>query len=93
MIGAKTNKALGGLLDDTTIPTYEHYTKRKNFDKLMDRLAEHHFIMTLTRKHLGVIYISKWMEPEDLAARIRAARDAKAVQDLKKRRNEAGASI
>lgn len=93
MIGAKSNKVLQEFLDLQTMPTYEYYSQRKHFDKLMDRLAEHHFIMTLTRKHLGVIYISKWMEPEDLAARIRAAKDAKAAKDLKRRRNEAGASI
>ena len=93
MIGAKSNKALDKLLDITTTATYNYYSNRRHFDRLMDRLADHHFIMTLTRKDRGIIYISKYMEPEDLAARIKAAKDTKAAKDLKKRRNEAAASI
>ena len=93
MLGAKSNQVLNEFMDAKTIPTYEYYMNRKHFVKLMDRLAEHHFIMSLTRKHVGVIYISKWMEPEDLAERIVAAKDAKTAKNLKKRRNEAGSSI
>lgn len=93
MIGAKSNKVLDEFLDTKTIPTYEYYMNRKHFVKLMDKLAERHFIMTLTSKHKGIIYISKWMEPEDLAARIRAAKEAKEAKDLKQRRNEAGKSL
>lgn len=93
MIGAKSNGVLSEFLDTKTIPTYEYYMNRKHFVKLMDRLAERHFIMSISSKHIGLIYISKWMEPEELAAKIRAAKEAKAARDLKKRRNEAGASL
>lgn len=93
MIGAKSNKVLDEFMDMNTVPTYEYYKHRNHFGKLMDELAERHFIMTLTSKHKSIIYISKWMEPEELAALIRAAKEAKAAKDLKRRRNEAGASI
>ena len=64
------------------LPTVEKYSKRYNMDKLLLTLAERKYIMFLSKKEVRVIYLSKYMEPEELGKLIK---ETKERQNIKQR--------
>lgn len=68
----------------------ERYSKRYNMDRLLLSLAERKFIMFLTRPHVSLIYVSKYMEPEELAELVR---QSQAKYNLKNKIREASKKI
>jgi len=68
----------------------ERYSKRYNMDRLLLSLAERKFIMFLTRPHVSLIYVSKYMEPEQLADLVR---QSQAKYNLKNKIREASQKI
>lgn len=91
MIGAKSKQAFQSLSKLTTTgDTIKKYSKRWNMDKLMLSLAEHKFIMFLSKKQTSVIYVSRYMEPQELADQVRQSRNR---YDIKKKIQDATASL
>lgn len=91
MIGAKSKAAFQSLSKLTaTGDTVTKYSKRWNMDKLMLSLAEHKFIMFLSKKQTSVIYVSRYMEPQELADLVRQSRNR---YDIKKKIQDATASL
>lgn len=68
------------------LPTVEKYSKKYHIDKLLLTLVEQKFIMYLSKPKVSVIYLSKYMEPEDLGKLIK---ETKEKQNLKQRIKEA----
>lgn len=91
MIGCKSKAVFEQFSKDKNLmPTVEKYSKRYHMDKLLFTLAERGYIMFLSKPKVSVLYLSKWMQPEDLGQLIR---DAKSKQDLKKRMKAITASL
>lgn len=91
MIGAKSKAAFQSLSKLTaTGDAVNKYSKRWNMDKLMLSLAEHKFIMFLSKKQTSVIYVSRYMEPQELADLVRQSRSK---YNLKKKIQDATASL
>lgn len=68
MIGCKSKTAFDYYSKDKFIrPTVAKYSTRYHMDKLLMTLVEQKYIMYLTRPHVSLIYVSKYMEPEELA--------------------------
>lgn len=93
MIGAKSKVVLEVMLDETTIPTFELYSSRYRFDKLLDELAARKFIQVLTPMYGRTIFISKFMEPMELVGKIKKARELKDARDMKQRRIKAARNL
>lgn len=72
------------------LPTVEKYSKRYHMDKLLFTLAQRKYIMFLSRKDVSVLYLSRYMEPEELAQMIK---NKKAKDDLKSRIRNATAGL
>jgi hypothetical protein len=68
----------------------EKYSKRYRMDKLLLTLAERKYIMFLSKEKVSVIYLSKFMEPEELGKLIRETKDR---QNIKKRIKDVTASL
>jgi hypothetical protein len=89
MIGAKSkasNQAFSKTKESQAIVT--KYSKRWNMDKLLLSLAEQKFIMYITRPHVSVVYVSKYMEPEELAELIRQSREKHSLKNKIKAASE-----
>lgn len=88
MIGCKSKAAFYNYTSDRynkskhLLPTVEKYSKRYHMDKLLLTLAERKYIMFLSKEKVSVIYLSKYMEPEELGQMIRETKDR---QNIKKR--------
>ena len=76
--------------DENLLPTVEKYCKRYHMDKLLLTLAERKYIMFLSKEKVSVIYLSKYMEPEELSKLIK---ETKSKQDLKNRIKNASTNI
>jgi len=91
MIGAKSKKAFQEVSKLKEVKeTVNKYGKRWNMDKLLLSLAERKFIMFLSKKATSVMYVSRYMEPEELAEVVRQSRSK---YDLKKKIKDATASL
>ncbi|MDP3442491.1 MAG: hypothetical protein Q8T08_06470 [Ignavibacteria bacterium] len=96
MIGCKSKAAFEYYTTDrynkvkTLLPTVEKYGKKYQMDKLLLTLAERKYIMFLSKVKVSVIYLSKYMEPEDLGKLIKETKES---QNLKKRIRDATASL
>ena len=76
MIGAKSKAAYQRFSKNKESKAIvERFSKRWPMDRLLLSLAEYKFIMYLTRPHVSVIYVSKYMDPEMLADLIRHSRE------------------
>lgn len=64
------------------LPTVEKYSKRYHREKLLKILAERKFIMYLSKQNVSVIYLSSYMEPEELGELVK---QAKKKRNLKER--------
>ncbi|MBE0667571.1 MAG: hypothetical protein IH593_07825, partial [Bacteroidales bacterium] len=72
MIGAKSKAAYEHLVNTMEVrDTVAKYSKRYNIDKLLLCLAKQKFIMFLSKRHVSLVYVSRYMEPDELAALIR----------------------
>ena len=76
--------------DKSNLPTVAKYSKKYQMDKLLLTLVEQKFIMFLSKPKVSVIYLSKYMEPEELGKLIT---DTKDKQNLKQRMKDAAASL
>jgi hypothetical protein len=91
MIGAKSKAAFIQLSKNKEVQTVlKKYSKRYNMDKLLLTLAEQKFIMFLSKKQTSVIYVSRYMEPKELAELVKQSRNR---NDLKKKMKDATASL
>jgi hypothetical protein len=96
MIGCKTKSAFEYFTTDrhgkkkNLLPTVETYSNRYRMDKLLSTLAERKYIMYLSKKKVSVIYLSKYMEPEELGKLIK---ETKERQNIKQRIRDAAASL
>jgi len=87
MIGAKSKDAYTFFSDDPMIqPTIKKYSHRYWMDKLLDTLAQRKFIMCLARKHERKLFVSRYMEPMQLAELLKSRQDK---HELKKKQKEA----
>jgi hypothetical protein len=83
MIGCKSKAAFEFYQGNKALlPTVEKYGKKYHMDKLLMMLAQRKFIMYLSRPKTKFMYVSHYMEPEDLSEYIR---QTKASKDLKQR--------
>lgn len=96
MIGCKTKSAFEYFTTDrhgkkkNLLPTVETYSNRYRMDKLLSTLAERKYIMYLSKKKVSVIYLSMYMEPEELGKLIK---ETKERQNIKQRIRDAAASL
>lgn len=96
MIGCKSKAAFEYYTTDkynkdkNLLPTVAKYGKRYHMDKLLLTLAEHKYIMFLSKEKISVIYLSKYMEPEDLGKLIK---ETKTRQNIKQRIKNVTASL
>lgn len=73
MLGCKSKEAFEFYTKEkwfkqkSLLPTLKKYSQRYHMDKLLLRLAEGKFVMFLSRKQLSSIYLSTFMEPEELS--------------------------
>jgi hypothetical protein len=94
MIGCKSKSAFEYYTTDkynknkNLLPIVEKYSKRYHMDKLLLTLAERKYIMFSSKEKVLVIYLSKYMEPEELGKLIKETKDR---QNIKQRiKNVAG---
>ena len=96
MIGCKSKSAFEYYTTDkynkdkNLLPTVEKYSKRYHMDKLLLTLAERKYTMFLSKENVSVIYLSKYMEPEELGKLIR---ETKYKQNIKQRIKDVTASL
>jgi hypothetical protein len=96
MIGCKSKAAFEYFTTDkinknkNLLPTVEKYSKKYQMDKLLLTLAENKFIMFLSKAKVSVLYLSKYMEPEELATIVKQTKERK---DLRNRIRGATASL
>lgn len=96
MIGCKTKAAFEHYTsnkygkDKNILPAVEKYNKRYHMDKLMMTLVERKLIMFLSQPNVSIIYISKYMEPEELGELVKQSRFR---YDIKRRMKEVTASL
>ena len=76
--------------DKSLLSTVAKYSKRYQMDKLLLTLAERKYIMYLSKKDTRFIYVSKYMEPEELKDLINYTKEK---QNLKKKIHEAASLI
>jgi len=93
MLGAKSKVVLKDFLDENTKPIFVLYSKRYHIDKLIDTLCIRGFIMSISKKHDRHIYISVHITPAILAHRGRSIKPTRSSKDLKKEREDAGATL
>ena len=72
--------------DKSLLSTVAKYSKRYQMDKLLLTLAERKYIMYLSKKDTRFIYVSKYMEPQELKDLINYTKEK---QNLKKKIHEA----
>lgn len=88
MVGCKSKAAFIYYTSDRynrskfLLPTVAKYSKRYHMDKLLLTLAERKYIMFLSKEKVSVIYLSKYMEPEELGNLIKETKDR---HNIKKR--------
>lgn len=76
MIGAKSKQTWEAFSKAKEVrEIVEKYSKRYQMDRLLLNLAERKFIMYLTRPHVSLLYVSKYMEPEELADMVRQSQE------------------
>ena len=91
MVGCKSKKAFQEVSrQDELQSTIDKYSKRWNIDRLLLTLAEKKYIMFLSKKATSVIYISRYMEPQELAELVRRSRNK---LELKRKIHDAAASL
>ncbi len=91
MIGAKSKAAFEHLSKNKEVQAVvTKYSKRYNMDRLLLQLAEQKFIMFLSKKKISVIYLSRYMEPQELADLVTQSRNR---YNLKKKIKDATASL
>ena len=96
MIGCKSKSAFEYFTadkynkDKNLLPTVEKFSKRYHMDKLLLTLAERKYIMFLSKKDISVLYVSKYMEPEQLVALIMKTKEQ---QNLKRKIKQASLSL
>lgn len=91
MIGCKSKAAFQELSGRKEVrATIDKYSKRYNIDNLLLNLAERKFIMYLSKKATSVIYVSRYMEPQELADMVRNSRNR---YNLKSKIKDATASL
>jgi hypothetical protein len=91
MLGCKSKSAFEHYSKDKNLmPMVAKYSKRHNMDKLLLTLAARGFIMYLSKPKVSVIYVSKYMELEQLGQLIR---ETKSKQNLKSRMKAIAASL
>ena len=67
MIGCKSVEAFNHCKAEKHLkPTVEKYSKRYQMNKILDKLVERRFIMYLSKQGERSIYVSKYIEPENL---------------------------
>jgi len=82
MIGAKSKAAFQAFSKNKeSKEIIARFSKRWPMDKLLLSLAEQKFIMFLTRPHVSVVYVSKYMEPDELAKLVKQSQDRYNLKD------------
>ncbi len=82
MIGAKSKAAFQAFSKNKeSKEIVTRFSKRWPMDKLLLALAEQKFIMFLTRPHVSVVYVSKYMEPDELAKLVKQSQDRYNLKD------------
>lgn len=76
--------------DKNLLPSVEKYSKRYHMDKLLLTLAERKYIMFLSKEKVSIIYLSKYMEPEELGSMIKQTKER---QNIKQRIKDVTASL
>jgi hypothetical protein len=96
MIGCKSKAAFDYYTsnkynkDKNLLPTVAKYSKRYHMDKLLLTLAERKYIMFLSKEKVSVIYLSKYMEPEELGNLVK---ETKGRQNIKQRIKDVAVSL
>jgi hypothetical protein len=92
MLGLKSKAAFQyySISDENLLPTIEMYRKKYHMNRILLTLAERKYIMYLSQKHVSVIYLSKYMEPDELLKLVKESRDRK---NLKQKIKDATASL
>jgi hypothetical protein len=91
MIGCKSKAVFEQFSKDKNLlPTVQMYSKRYHMDKLLFTLAKRGFIMYLSKPKVSVIYVSKYMEPEQL---FQLVKESQSKLDLKSRMKAVTASL
>jgi len=93
MLGAKSEAAMEYVLCDETRATYEKYSQRYHFDKLVEKLCERKFLMFLSKPHTRSIHVSTFMAPLQLAKLINTSKASSRTYKLSQRIKEASASL
>lgn len=96
MVGCKSKAAFIYYTSDRfnrrkfLLPTVAKYSKRYHMDKLLLTLAERKYIMFLSKEKVSVIYLSQYMEPEELGNLIKETKDR---HNIKKRIKNASSNL
>ena len=92
MVGCKSKAAFEYYTgkDRNLLTTVRTYSKKYQMDKLLLTLAEKKFIMFLSKAKVSVLYLSGYMEPEDLAELVKTTKER---SNLKNRIRGATASL
>ncbi|HLN20617.1 MAG TPA: hypothetical protein VK213_05985 [Bacteroidales bacterium] len=95
MVGCKSKAAFeyyteGRFKEKAITQTIERYSKRYHMDNLLLSLAERKYTMFLSKEKVSVIYLSTYMDPENLAKIIKEAKDR---QNIKQRIRNVTASL
>lgn len=82
MIGAKSKASFQAFSKQKeSKEVVARFSKRWPMDKLLLSLAEQKFIMYLTKPHVSVVYVSKYMEPDELAKLVKQSQDRYNLKD------------
>ncbi len=91
MIGAKSKASFQAFSKQKeSKEVVARFSKRWPMDKLLLSLAEQKFIMYLTKPHVSVVYVSKYMEPDELA---KLVKQSQARYNLKNKIRKASQGI
>lgn len=84
MVGCKSKEAFEYYTgkDKNLLPTVDRYSKKYPMDKLLLTLAEKKFIMFLSKPKVSILYLSGFMEPEELRELVKSKKEH---QNLKNR--------
>lgn len=75
MLGCKSKKVFEFYCNDKNLfPVITKYRGRYQMDKLLFTLAKRHYIMYLSKPGLSVMYVSRYMEPKELAELVSQSR-------------------
>lgn len=89
MIGAKSKQSFEAFSqNEGSREIIERYSKRWPMDRLLLSLAEQKFIMYLTKPHVSVVYISTYMEPDELAALVKQSQAKRSLMDKIKKASQ-----